>query len=286
MTMAQICARCGLTKKAVEYYERKGLIQPLYRENGYRDYSEAEVKRLQEIAVLRRLGLSVAEIGAMLDTEHKQAALRKHRHVAALQQQARAQQMDALIADYDIERAFAEVDDEKLLSIRERLAWAFPGDFGVFTSLHFGHFLDGRIDSPAKQAAYDDMVRYLETVDFQIPEALSALWQEATQAAVHMEGAQHEGMQTMLDAPAQYFDEHAQFIEDYLAFRHSQEYAQSPAGQLMEAVTAFQQMSGYDKHIVANMRILSDAYAAYWNDLQAANAQFIARFPTSPAPRR
>ena len=39
MLRSEIQKETGLTRKAIEYYEDKGLIHPQKSENGYRDYS-------------------------------------------------------------------------------------------------------------------------------------------------------------------------------------------------------------------------------------------------------
>ncbi|MGZ7445051.1 MerR family transcriptional regulator [Paenibacillus sp. TH7-28] len=62
MLINEACKRSNLTKKAVEYYEAKGLISPEILENGYRDYSEADILTLKEISVLRKCGISVTDI--------------------------------------------------------------------------------------------------------------------------------------------------------------------------------------------------------------------------------
>ena len=66
MWIKEVCAVCGLTKKAVEYYEKKGLISPETTEGGYRDFSQEDVGRLQKIALLRELGMSVEDIRQVL----------------------------------------------------------------------------------------------------------------------------------------------------------------------------------------------------------------------------
>lgn len=38
MLINEVCRRCGLTKKAVEYYVEQELLTPLVLENGYRDF--------------------------------------------------------------------------------------------------------------------------------------------------------------------------------------------------------------------------------------------------------
>ena len=62
MTIKEICEASGLTKKAVAYYEEKGLICPDVRENGYREYRKEDVQTLREVACLRFYGLTVAQI--------------------------------------------------------------------------------------------------------------------------------------------------------------------------------------------------------------------------------
>ena len=53
MLVNEVCKECNLTKKAVEYYIEQGLIAPSVRENGYRDFCDADVARLKKISVLR-----------------------------------------------------------------------------------------------------------------------------------------------------------------------------------------------------------------------------------------
>ena len=62
MLMNQARRASGLTRKAIEYYCAQGLLRPETAENGYRRFSEEDVRTLRKIAVLRGLGLSVEEL--------------------------------------------------------------------------------------------------------------------------------------------------------------------------------------------------------------------------------
>lgn len=66
MLINEVCKRCGLTKKAIEYYEEQGLTRPQIMGNGYRAFSEDDVIRLNKIAVLRGLGISVSAMSTPL----------------------------------------------------------------------------------------------------------------------------------------------------------------------------------------------------------------------------
>ena len=52
-----------ISKKNIRFYEEKGLLNPMRNaENGYREYSEEDVKTLQKIKLLRQLSIPIEEI--------------------------------------------------------------------------------------------------------------------------------------------------------------------------------------------------------------------------------
>ena len=52
----------GLTAKSIRYYEDKGLVRVLRKENAYREYDEDSVERLKKIKFFREIGISVSEL--------------------------------------------------------------------------------------------------------------------------------------------------------------------------------------------------------------------------------
>ena len=52
----------GITKKNIRFYEEQGLLAPDRAENGYREYGQADVDRLMQIRLLRKLGVPIEEI--------------------------------------------------------------------------------------------------------------------------------------------------------------------------------------------------------------------------------
>lgn len=63
LTVGQLAKLTGLTVRALHHYEAKGLLSPAPRgSNGYRAYSEADVKALQQISILKMLGFSLEQI--------------------------------------------------------------------------------------------------------------------------------------------------------------------------------------------------------------------------------
>ncbi len=66
--IGEIARRTGTTPKTIRYYEDIGLIpEPDRALNGYRDYSVEAVDRLVFIRDAQATGLSLAEIGSILD---------------------------------------------------------------------------------------------------------------------------------------------------------------------------------------------------------------------------
>lgn len=67
MNISQASERSGVSAKMIRYYESIGLVRAAdRRNNGYRDYGDAEVTMLQFVRRTRDLGFSLEEVGALL----------------------------------------------------------------------------------------------------------------------------------------------------------------------------------------------------------------------------
>ena len=55
--MNEIINEVGMTKRAVKYYEEKGLLSVDKDSNGDRNYSAQDVETLKKISVYRKLGI-------------------------------------------------------------------------------------------------------------------------------------------------------------------------------------------------------------------------------------
>ena len=78
--IGQLASAVGLTVRTLHHYDAIGLLVPTERSHaGRRLYSPHDVRRLYRIVALRRLGLGLAEIGALLDSSPDLAqAVRRH----------------------------------------------------------------------------------------------------------------------------------------------------------------------------------------------------------------
>jgi DNA-binding transcriptional MerR regulator len=78
-SIAQVARISGITARTLRHYDDIGLLEPDHvGANGYRYYEEAQLLRLQQILVLRELGLGLADIAEAIDSEPDTlAALRR-----------------------------------------------------------------------------------------------------------------------------------------------------------------------------------------------------------------
>lgn len=67
MTIGDLARRTGVTTKAVRYYESLGLLTPERLPNGYRVYDLDDVRLVEEIKSLRRLGIPVERTRPFLE---------------------------------------------------------------------------------------------------------------------------------------------------------------------------------------------------------------------------
>ena len=86
---SEAAKRLGVSAKALRLYEQRGLVAPVRTTAGWRAYGPDEMARAAEIAALRALGLSLAQVARVLggDSQGLEPALAAHQ--ATLEGQVR-----------------------------------------------------------------------------------------------------------------------------------------------------------------------------------------------------
>lgn len=88
MKIKQVEELVGITSKNIRFYENQGLLTPERAENGYREYHEQNIEALKKIKLLRKLGISVEEIRAVLNHSRSlEDCLEKHLAVLEKEQE-------------------------------------------------------------------------------------------------------------------------------------------------------------------------------------------------------
>ena len=67
MKIKQVEELVGITRKNIRFYEEQGLLNVERAENGYREYHQADVIRLQEIKLFRKMDISIEEMRALFE---------------------------------------------------------------------------------------------------------------------------------------------------------------------------------------------------------------------------
>ncbi|WP_206020236.1 MerR family transcriptional regulator [Rhodovarius crocodyli] len=88
LSLSQAAARLGVSVKALRLYEQAGLLTPGRTAAGWRAYGPAETARAAEIAALRALGLSLAQVGRVLAGDEAAWTAALDAHEAALKSEA------------------------------------------------------------------------------------------------------------------------------------------------------------------------------------------------------
>jgi DNA-binding transcriptional MerR regulator len=88
MRVGELAKRTGLTVRTLRYYDEIGLLSPPRTPGSdYRQYGEAEISRLQQIASLRQLGFSLDEIREILTRPETSVRRVIELHLARLNEQ-------------------------------------------------------------------------------------------------------------------------------------------------------------------------------------------------------
>ncbi|MGN0170964.1 MAG: MerR family transcriptional regulator [Lachnospiraceae bacterium] len=88
MKINEVESLVGITKKNIRFYEQENLLSPgRNKENGYRDYSEADVNILKTIKILRMMGISIEEIRDLLNEKKDFQVVLEHQILRLTEQQ-------------------------------------------------------------------------------------------------------------------------------------------------------------------------------------------------------
>jgi DNA-binding transcriptional MerR regulator len=109
-SISQVAKASGVSARMLRHYDAIGLLKPSsVAANGYRWYGRLELLRLQRVLLLRRLGLGLAEIGAVLGEQVGEAAALRE-HLTQLEDERR--RLDRVITT--VEATIADLADARI----------------------------------------------------------------------------------------------------------------------------------------------------------------------------
>ena len=118
MRIGELAAVTGTTTKTLRFYEGTGLLHAARASNGYRDYGQDAVARLDFIRRGRAAGLTLAQIREVVDIRETGAAPCRHVHDLL---GARLDDIDRQLTDLKALRG-------SVAKLREKAGQADPAD--------------------------------------------------------------------------------------------------------------------------------------------------------------
>ena len=269
MLLNEIINEVGMTKRAVKYYEEKGLLSVEKDRNGYRNYSAQDVETLKKISVYRKLGIGIKDIQSLLESGDKSILLRiyqeKLREKAL--QESELEALRQFIDDGNADKANELLDYQTVENAIESL---LPGkDWGIYLKSQFKPFLHIRIRTPEQKQALRNILEYCDETTLKIPfimgigvKLAGGIIQEtrtADEMIAHyrdMSESEYERLKKMVWKGAKMKTGIMKYHPSFVAQRKMQKEFQD---------------KGYNDIFIPNMVVLSPQYAEYKKALDKVN---------------
>ena len=172
MKIQEVCNLLNLTKKAIYYYEERGLLNVHKDDNGYRIFNDYDIQRLREISLYRKLDIEIAVIKLLLekneDEKRKNLEVIYHQKKEELiNQKSSLRVLEQLISqNIDWEGFDKQIDYQNIAkAIQEQV----PGIYGKLFIQHFAPYLQGVIQTKEQAEAYQRIIQFWDDVNIKIP---------------------------------------------------------------------------------------------------------------------
>ncbi len=277
MLRNEVQEKTNLSRKAIEYYEEKGLVHPKKLENGYRDYSNGDVEVLKKISLLRNLGLSISEIALYLDSKEEVLAsiLRRKEHELDICEK-RKNVLNLIVKGESmdlINEELAIIDAQE--TIYDKLIRIFPGYFGQLIFSSYKIFLNESLDK-YEEAAFNEYIKFLDSLpNFDLSkqekdyiETISSSFDMKTLDDVN------KGKLLAVENAETWLEDNKDYIEVYKEYKNTDEYKNSLIKLIQDKLKKFMQENNYYEKAIPLIRKFSKSYDAYYEKLLKANEEY------------
>lgn len=275
MKINDVVKEVDLSKRAVKYYEEKGLLKVLRDNNGYRDYSKENVETLKQISIYRKLGISIQDIKRIQKNKSDTILLDVLKKME-LELTEKSNEVNALkkyIQTHNVDDVYKMLDYQ---TIANAIQEAIPGFMGFYFINHFLPYLQIKIETKQQQEAFDKIVEYWDNTEINIPLSYKItgfiLYKIMPESS--MEDLIKKMDQNLLEytqiTPEKYEKLKKQVLNG-VKLRNSFLYKYSFAGRTHRRWMKELQDKGYNDIFIPNMIKLSPQYKKYHHALQSVN---------------
>lgn len=270
--------KTALSRKAIEYYEEKGLVHPKKLENGYRDYSDGDVEVLKKISLLRNLGLSISEIALYLDSKEEVLAsiLRRKEHELDICEK-RKNVLNLIVKGESIDLINEELAIiEAQETIYDKLIRIFPGYFGQLIFSSYKIFLNESLNKD-EEAAFNEYIKFLDSLpNFELSKEEKD-YIEAISSSFDMKALDdvNKGKLLAVENAETWLEDHKDYIKAYKEYKNTDEYKNSLIKLIQDKLKMFMQENNYYEKAIPLIRKFSKSYDAYYEKLLKANEEYL-----------
>ncbi len=278
MLRSEIQNKTGLTRKAIEYYEDKGLINPHRLENGYKDYTEKDLDILVKVSILRKLGVSLSEIKqcVLYNSSTLSSVLRMKEH--QLEVDERRKNILELIVKGEkqelIDEYIAMIETEE--SIYNRLERVFPGYFGQLFFAAYLPFMNEPLTKDGEEA-FIKYVSYLDNLPtFELSEDEKKFIDEiSSNFDMSILKKVNEDKISTVENIEDWLEKNKDSILQYESYKNSEQYQNSLLRDIQEKLRKYMIDNNYYQVAIPLIRKFSKSYNMYYEKMIKANERFM-----------
>lgn len=273
MRLNEVIKQVDLSKRAIKFYEEKGLLKTKRDSNGYRNYTDKDISLLKEISSYRKMGIGLSDIKEILNDKSvlKQILIEKKKEITISQNELEA--LEKFIENNNIEELYDSVDYKTLADAIQN---SIPGFYGYYFLNHFLPYLQIRIQTKEQQEAYNRLIEFWDNTNIRIPFLMKLnswiLFKLNSKKSLIVQIEQIDSqIKEMLNPTEEEYEKLKKKVNDGYKLKNSIFYKYSLIGISQRKFMKELQNKGYNDIFIPSMIALSPKYKEYRNALMAIN---------------
>lgn len=273
MRLNEVIKQVDLSKRAIKFYEEKGLLKTKRDSNGYRNYTDKDISLLKEISSYRKMGIGLSDIKEILNDKSvlKQILIEKKKEITISQNELEA--LERFIENNNIEELYDSVDYKTLADAIQN---SIPGFYGYYFLNHFLPYLQIRIQTKEQQEAYNRLIEFWDNTNIRIPFLMKLnswiLFKLNSKKSLIVQIEQIDSqIKEMLNPTEEEYEKLKKKVNDGYKLKNSIFYKYSLIGISQRKFMKKLQNKGYNDIFIPSMIALSPKYKEYHNALMAIN---------------
>lgn len=273
MRLNEAIKQVDLSKRAIKFYEEKGLLKTKRDSNGYRNYTDEDIRLLKEISSYRKMGIGLADIKRILVDKSvlKQILIEKKKEITSYKKELEALEM--FIENNDIEEFYNSVDYK---TVADAIQNSIPGFYGYYFLNHFLPYLQIRIQTKEQQDAYNRIIEFWDNTNIRIPFLMRLsswiMFKLNSEKSLKSQFEQLDSrIKKILNPTEQEYEKLKKEVYDGYKLKNNIFYKYSLVGISQRRFMKELQNKGYNDIFIPSMIALSPKYKEYHNALMAIN---------------